>query len=118
MSEKESFKFPELNPVREIEIKRCFEEAWASNPNGLKSNAYLDFLACEKNRNIPAEKLRDKYIEYVNSLLPYQSENPKYPTRKDKEIKTMVDFIHDRMYIQEFKKPSQRNEKRDRYLYG
>ena len=111
----EKYKFVELSPEREKVIRECFEEAFAINPAGLKENYFHHFRQVEINRDATAEEVRDKYISYVNTLLPFQNE--KF-TRKEHLIKNLYEFVYARLYKQEFKPPSKSNPKRDKYLYG
>ena len=111
----EKYKFPEFNEERRKIIYECFLEAYNLFPTGIPENAYTMFEQCETAREIPAELLRDKYIEYVNSLLPYQKE--KY-TKSEHMIKKITQFISERMYLQKFSIPKKSNPTRDKYLYG
>ena len=111
----ETYKFQELSPEREKIIRDCFEETWSVYPNGTKENHWHVFYKAEIDRVIPAEILKAKYIEYVNSLLPFQ--NDKF-TKKEHVIESLVDFIYHRKYLQEHKPPQKSNPQRDKYLYG
>jgi hypothetical protein len=109
------YKFQEYNEERKKVIYECFLEAYNLFPTGIPENAYQMFEQCETSREIPAEALRDKYIEYVNALLPFQ--NAKY-TKPEYTIKRMTQFISERMYLQRFSIPQQSNPERDKYMYG
>ena len=111
----ENYKFQEYNENRKKVIYECFLEAYNLYPTGILENTYYVFEQCETSRTIPAENLRDKYIEYVNSLLPFQNE--KY-TKSEHIIKKLYQFISERMYLQKFSIPKKSNPTRDKYLYG
>lgn len=100
-------------------LENDFERLWVLNPVGDKSQTYFvvkAFLAQQNKTQdgqlINFDKLKELYESYCEYLESYQKGGF---TKKDKEIKDIIDFIQQSEWRKSFKSP---RRVRDEYLFG